>query len=291
MKWTLYKSTKRFLTFPGLFSKQGAPAGWVTSRERAEERCLELGNDCVALETRRDSSVVTMLDYIDLDSFRPSPSVRTRIRAVRIDRQTRILATSAWDLSDIDFCCPENRRIEQDTVRQSLRDNIKRISCDIPAEEFEADYVRRQEPVILENCTSLWEAQHSWTFSSLLGLGGGKETWRTDFITNQEMMQLWGQKGEAQTQLLASNFLSEFLSGETVANIIRDNGTVRVFEVLGRKAAQERVRRGEVTRGLKERMMEDYEKPGPIPQGETVCRVGLLFTVLFRPVHQVRCPD
>ena len=199
MKWTLYKSTKRFLTFPGLFSKQGAPAGWVTSRERAEERCLELGNDCVALETRRDSSVVTMLDYIDLDSFRPSPSVRTRIRAVRIDRQTRILATSAWDLSDIDFCCPENRRIEQDTVRQSLRDNIKRISCDIPAEEFEADYVRRQEPVILENCTSLWEAQHSWTFSSLLGLGGGKETWRTDFITNQEMMQLWGQKGEDPT--------------------------------------------------------------------------------------------
>ena len=47
----------------------------------------------------------------------------------------------------------------------------------------------------------------------------------------------------------------------------------------------------EVYACLKERMMEDYEKPGPIPQGETVCRVGLLFTVLFRPVHQVRCPD
>ena len=72
--------------------------------------------------------------------------------------------------------------------------------------------------------------------------------------------------GQAQTF-----FLAEFLSGETVANIIRHNGTVRVFEVLGRKTIQENLRRGEVSGALKEGMMDEYERPGPIPLGKIVC--------------------
>ena len=55
--------------------------------------------------------------------------------------------------------------------------------------------VRRQIPVILENCTAGWEAQRSWSFDYFLGLGGGEETWRTDFIDNLDILQLWGQKG------------------------------------------------------------------------------------------------
>ena len=54
---------------------------------------------------------------------------------------------------------------------------------------------RRQIPVILQNCTAGWEAQRSWSFDYFLGLGGGEETWRTDFIDNLDILQLWGQKG------------------------------------------------------------------------------------------------
>ena len=56
-----------------------------------------------------------------------------------------------------------------------------------------------------------------------------------------------------------------------MANIIRHNGTVRVFEVLGRKTIQENLRRGEVSGALKEGMMDEYERPGPIPLGKIVC--------------------
>ena len=195
LKWSMYKSVKPFLTFLGVFSVQGAP--WTLSDPAvAEERCLELGWACVAMERRGDSSVVTLMDYIDLDTFTPSPTANTSVMALTASRESKILARSAWDFSDLDNCCPGNKEIDQENVRQSVRDNIRRISCDIPAEEFEADYVRRQVPVILEGCTTHWPAQNSWTFDSLLELGGGKETWRTDYITNQHIMNLWGQKGE-----------------------------------------------------------------------------------------------
>ena len=204
LKWSMYKSVKPFLTFLGVFSVQGAP--WTLSDPAvAEERCLELGWACVAMERRGDSSVVTLMDYIDLDTFTPSPTANTSVMALTASRESKILARSAWDFSDLDNCCPGNKEIDQENVRQSVRDNIRRISCDIPAEEFEADYVRRQVPVILENCTSQWAAKH-WTFSSLLGLGGGNQIWRTDFITNHQMMQLWGQKGDTHCWS-GSNFL------------------------------------------------------------------------------------
>ena len=75
------------------------------------------------------------------------------------------------------------------------------------------------------------------------------------------------------------------LPGETVAKIKRDNGTVRVFEALGRKRAQESLMRGEETGGVKERLMEDYERPAPIPRGkgmiENRCLVPSSSTDLF----------
>ena len=118
---------------------------------------------------------------------------------------------------------------------------------------------RRQIPVILENCTADWEAQRSWSFKYSLGLGGGAETWRTDYIDNLDIIQLWGQQ--------------EHITGQQVENIMRNNGTVRVFEMLGRKRAKEARRTGDRTFRLKERLMSDYSKPGPIPSGENNCRL------------------
>ena len=54
---------------------------------------------------------------------------------------------------------------------------------------------------------------------------------------------------------------------------MRNNGTVRVFEMLGRKRAKEARRAGDRTFRLKERLMSDYSKPGPIPSGENNCRL------------------
>ena len=145
LKWTLFQSSKKFLTFPGTFSVQEAGVDWVTSATRAEEKCLEAGNDCVALEVRTDSTVVKMLDHIDLETFLASDEVITMIRTVNLDRETRIEASNAWDLSDIDYCCPENKVVDQDSIRRTVEEaeeNIARISCDISQQEFEDYYVR-----------------------------------------------------------------------------------------------------------------------------------------------------
>ena len=121
-----------------------AGTDWVTNTTRAEEKCLEVGQDCVALEVRTDSRLVKMLDFIDLETFQASPDVITRIKLVNLDRETRIEASNAWDLSDIDYCCPENKLIDLESIQRTVEveENIERISCDISQEEFEENYVR-----------------------------------------------------------------------------------------------------------------------------------------------------
>ena len=66
---------------------------------------------------------------------------------------------------------------------------------------------------------------------------------------------------------------AEHITGRQVSEIMRNNGTVRVFEMLGRKRAKEARRAGDRTFRLKERLMSDYSKPGPIPSGENNCRL------------------
>ena len=159
LTWTLFQSSKKFLTFAGFFRVQerdsqglsGREKGrgrvwrgthWVTNTARAEEKCLQVGHDCVAVEVRTDSAVVKMLDHIDLDSFQASADVVTRVKVVDLDTDTRIEARNFCDLSDIDYCCPENKLIDKDRIRWTVKENIERISCDISQQEFEAHYVR-----------------------------------------------------------------------------------------------------------------------------------------------------
>ena len=51
-----------------------------------------------------------------------------------------------------------------------------------------------------------------------------------------------------------------------MAEIKRNNGTIMIYDVLGRRRAKERSRDGEMA-GVRERMMMDYDRPAPIPQG------------------------
>ena len=63
-------------------------------------------------------------------------------------------------------------------------------------------------------------------------------------------------------------FPAEHITGQQVSQIMNNNGTVRIFEVLGRKRAREARRAGDNTPRLKERLMSEYSKPGPIPPGK-----------------------
>ena len=68
-------------------------------------------------------------------------------------------------------------------------------------------------------------------------------------------------------------FSAEHITGQQVSQIMNNNGTVRIFEVLGRKRAQEARRAGDNTLRLKERLMSEYSKPGPIPPGKNSSRL------------------
>ena len=79
----------------------------------------------------------------------------------------------------------------------------------------------------------------------------------------------WGHC-QCSVALTISYVTTERISGQLVSQIIRNNGSVRIFEVLGRKRAREAGRVGDQTFRLKERLMSDYARPGPIPPGTTV---------------------
>ena len=48
-------------------------------------------------------------------------------------------------------------------------------------EEFLEQFVKKRQPVVLENCTAAWTAQQTWTAESLLMERGGSSPWRIDY--------------------------------------------------------------------------------------------------------------
>ena len=113
-KWTFYKSLKTFLRFPGTFVGKGSPKSWKISSENSQERCMTLGEKCVAVERSKNHSLDTLLDYLNMDSFKPSKQKETFVKLVDLNRDTQITGKSSWDLTNIDFCCPENSPVDKD---------------------------------------------------------------------------------------------------------------------------------------------------------------------------------
>ena len=89
----------------------------------------------------------------------------------------KIEAKGSKDFSEIDNCCPHNENFDFESVKKDIKDDLERISCDIPKEEFFIKYVKRQQPVILLNCSSEWRAQRYWTAENLFKHGNGEMTW------------------------------------------------------------------------------------------------------------------
>ena len=256
VKWTMYKANRTFITFPGVFQKKGAPKKWtIVSKNKQydpETKCEQLWNDCVGIEKYKNSTISVLLDYIDLDSFKLSKYKVTLVKLDDADGDTKIIGKSSWDLSHINFCCPENALVDIQSLHDEIHDSLPRVSCDIPKEQFLAEYVRKQKPAILVNCTKDWPAQKTWTFKRFLKDGDGLSLWRTDFIDNHNFFQTFGQK--------------EFISGNQIESIIKNNGTVRLFEVLGRRRLWKSSRERNTDENSKSRLLEDYSTPHPIPE-------------------------
>ena len=209
-------------------------------RSQAEQLCSSQ-SACVGVALPANSTTGRLLDYMDLDTWRPLSETFTLVRT-RPEETDGLVATSAWDLDDLDLCCPENREVEE--VREEVVDTLERVSCDMDSKEFLARFVTPKEPVVLVGCTEGWPAAGagaiSWTMESLLERKG---EWRTDWIERRAggLLEAWAAK--------------DFLPGWRVSQILARNGTARVFHALARRS-----------RGGEEPLFQDYTTPGPLPK-------------------------
>ena len=124
---------------------KGSPLSWRISSENSETRCLELRPNCVAIERITNSSVDTLIDYLDMDSFKPSKYKETRIKVKDVDKETKILSKSSWDLSNVDFCCPQNQKAQHLVTNANLEGSITRIPCNVSKDFFLNEFVRKTE--------------------------------------------------------------------------------------------------------------------------------------------------
>ena len=177
-----------------------------------------------------------------MDSFLPKLDTVTLVRA-NPKAPSGIVGTSSWDLDQLDLCCPHNYDVEEE-VDWQINDSLERVPCDLDPLEFHKRFVTRQEPVVLVNCSSSWEAAQAWNTEDLLKLGDGKLRWRTDFLERRAggLLATWGSK--------------TFLPGWRVAEILARNGTARVFHSLGRRSSN--------PAGVG--LFQDYKTPNPLPE-------------------------
>ena len=104
---------------------------------------VDLGHGCVAVEMFRDGRVSTLLDYLNLDTFRPSLHRLTLVKALNVSRDSGIEADSAWDLGGVNFCCPRNMPVEDYETRVGIRDTLERVSCSMDKQEFYEKFIRQ----------------------------------------------------------------------------------------------------------------------------------------------------
>ena len=209
-KWIHYKSQKSYTVFPGIFKTQiNSEAPHLVDEDTAKEKCDDL-SDCVGiLKTRADSNA-ELLYYLDMENFRISEEKITLIKLENVTKDLYIDGANAWE--DIDICCPEHGQVNTRYILETVHDTMPRIECDITAEDFLTNYVKKRKPVILKNCTEDWIAQKEWSMRKLFSENEGKLMWRSDFFIQSNQF----------------NKLKEMenLSGDILNEILDNNGTI-----------------------------------------------------------------
>lgn len=253
-KWIFYKPSKTYARFPGTFESEDDSENLQFVNEDVdgitpEEKC-ELDSECVAIVKTDDVPTAVLVDYLDIDNFKISEDKITLLKIKNVTKDTNIDATNAWD--DIDTCCPKHRKTNTKELLKTINDTMPRISCDIPAEDFLDKYVRKREAVILVNCSKEWIAQTNWSLEKLLNEKGGKLKWRSDF--------------ESQSSSFKKFENVDDLSGNLLNEIIDNNGTIRIFDPIGRRKHTFKRRNGTKLETDKMYLFSQYEKPKPVPR-------------------------
>jgi len=254
-KWNFYRANKTFLRFPGLFAS-------TDPLDEEKPGSLEICSDddsCVGMELPTNR----LLSYLDLDTLRKVPDTTTMVKALAVHGDTNIDSGNSWE--NLDTCCPKSGKVTDAQVAK-IEDHLERVSCDMPQEEFVARYVMQREPVILVNCSASWHAQVEWTLDKLLKVGEGNKAWRCDW--------------ELRKQNQGSQFRvppDESLKGSVIQEILRRNGTLRIFDKLGRRMhTQARRKRGVRLATDKLHLFDDYSTPRPLQGVDKFDKAGVL---------------
>ena len=171
------------------------------------------------------------------------------VKITNITEETKIEATNPWN--DIDTCCPKHKKTKVKEIKRTINDTIPRIACDISPQQFLRKYVEKREPVILVNCSKNQAGQHQWTLDTLLSLQGGKLKWTSDYETDIKQLKKFASK--------------KALSGNLLKHIVKNNGTIRVFDQLGRRKHTAARLAGDYKDTDKMQLFSEYSKPGPVP--------------------------
>ena len=245
-KWIYYLPNRTFSHFPGTFEDiEDETYVQVVEEDKAEEKC-ESQEKCVAVIKTRGNFKATLLDFVDIDVLNKSDDKVTLLKIKDISKDTNVHATNQWE--DIDKCCPSHGLVNTEEILRKVNDTMQRISCDISTDEFLKKYVSKRKSVMLVNCTKNWLAQSKWSMKYLLKEGAGQLVWKTDFEFKDGPRE------------------SEFFTGIDIEHIMKDNGTIRIFDRLGRRYHNFWNKQGSKRDTDKMYLFDHYEKPSPVPR-------------------------
>ena len=251
-KWIFYRPNRAFSEFPGIFGSEETFRNLQYIDENdggAEEKCVS-DIECIAIVKTKNVSRVILLNYLDLDKFELSDKKVTMLKIQNVTKYSNVDAFDAW--TNLDRCCPKHGKTDTNKLLRSINDTMLRISCSIPTEEFLYKYVKRRKAVILVNCTKEWIAQTRWSFENLLNEKSGKLWWNCAFESQDSYVK---------------PFENVFvLSGKVLTKIIERNGTISVFDEIGRRKHTIKRRKGINVPSDKMHLFSDYDKPVPVPR-------------------------
>ena len=187
-----------------------------------------------------------------MDTFKKSLEQITLVKAADADETLKIVARGSKAFSGINVCCPQSEHLDFESVKGGIHDSLPRISCLMPREEFLNNYVKKQKPAILLNCSSDWPAQRYWTAENLFRHGDGQTTWNSDYVASYEPFQA--------TTLRKKN------PGKLLQSVIDNNGTVRVFDEISKRHDWQRRRQGDTSENEKMKLLDDYSLPKALPE-------------------------
>ena len=112
-------------------------------------------NDVVAAIQPQQNILYSKIDFTDMiTSTNPSDIVILNLNLNQMIDHT---------LPKIDRCC----KLNGGEVKYDGIDNIQRIDCNIPKNEFLEKYVNGREAVLMKGCQNEWMARN-WTIENLL---------------------------------------------------------------------------------------------------------------------------